>query len=210
MIKLKDFAIDLSSISINYGTMLAATEDATKAAISSAMLIADQVVHDGYKKLHLKADNVEIVVDEGVAMIVLEENTIVASIDHLVSMDYSLNFNLSQLIELLSALVKLGERFKKGDVEFEYDFLSKDLELADRFLDMFNKTKNMDKHIMYQNYNIKIFNEEITMDGKTILCDGVYYYNERTTKILLDLLYHEEAKQNKYVLFGKSNSNVVE
>lgn len=209
---LKDFTIDLSEISINYEQMLNATEVAVKAAISSAMFIVDQVVQNGYKKIHLDADNVEIIVNEGIAMIVTKENTIVADIDHLASMEYSLvNFNLSQLTELLNALVKLGERFKKGSIEFDYDFVSKGLELADSFLEKFSKTKITNKHIMYQNYNIKISSNEITMDGKTLLHDGILYYYEWATRILLELLIREEAKQNKYdVLFGKSSSGIVE
>lgn len=211
MMNLKDFAIDLSEISINYEQMRNATEVAVKAAISSAMIIADQVVLDGYKKIHLAADNVEIIVNEDIVMIVTKENTIVADIDHLASMEYNLvNFNLSQLTELLNALVKLGERFKKGNVEFEYDFVSKGLELADSFLEKFSKT-NMNKHIIYQNHTLKISYNEITMDGKTLLHDGVYYYYEWATRILLELVFREEAKQNKYdVLFGKSNEDIKE
>lgn len=211
MMNLKDFTIDLSEISINCEQMKNATEVAVKAAISSAMIIADQVVLDGYKKIHLAADNVEIIVNEDIVMIVTKENTIVADIDHLASMEYNLvNFNLSQLTELLNALVKLGERFKKGNVEFEYDFVSKGLELADSFLEKFSKT-NMNKHIIYQNHTLKISSNEITMDGKTLLHDGVYYYYEWATRILLELVFREETKQNKYdVLFGKSNEDIKE
>lgn len=176
MLNLKDFAIDLSEISINYEQMRNATEVAVKSAISSTMIIADQV-QDGYKKLHLNDDNVEIVVAEGIAMIILKENIIVSDIDHLASMKYSLaNFSLSQLVELLSALVTLGQKYEKGDVEFDHDFSSKGLDLFNKFLDVFGKTNIINKHVMYKNHNVVIRPDEIVIDGMTLFKDGIYYY----------------------------------
>ena len=196
---LKNFAIDMTEISMNFTQMRNATMVAVKAALSSAVIIADQVmVQSKANKMHVKTDNVEIIVGDGNAMVISKDHTIVSDIDTIASMEFELvNFSFSQLTELLDALTKLGKKFQKGGVEFDTEFVSKGLDLSNEFLNLFKNS--LEKHVSYQGHNISIDGGVITMDGAVLLKDGVYYYYEWATKILIDLMGVISVKEeNKY------------
>lgn len=204
MNNLKNFAIDMTDISMNFAQMRNATMVAVKEALYSTVIIADQVmVQSNAKKMHVKTADVEIIVGDGNVMVISKDHTIVSDIDTIASMEFELvNFSFSQLTELLDALAKLGKRFQKGGVEFDTEFVSKGLDLSNEFLNLFKNS--LEKHVNYKSHDIVIDNNSITMDGKVLLQGKIFYYYEWATRVLIDLMGMISVKEeNKYdVLFG--------
>lgn len=197
---LKDFAINMDEVSINFRQIKNASEVATKAALSSTMLIAEQVG----KKLHIKSDGVEIVVEDSMAMVISKDITMVADIETFIKMDYDIvDCPLHVVTDLLQSLVNLGVKFQKGSAEVDTEFTSKGLTLSSAFLKIFHKV-SLRKNVSYQGHNISIDGGVINMDGAILLKDGIYYYYEWATRVLIDLMGMISVKEeNKYdVLFG--------
>lgn len=209
MMNLKDFAISMDEVSINFRQIKNASEVATKAALSSTMLIAEQVG----KKLHIKSDGVEIVVEDSMAMVISKDITMVADIETFIKMDYDIvDCPLHVVTDLLQSLVNLGVKFQKGSAEVDTEFTSKGLTLSSAFLKIFHKV-SLRKNISYQGHNISIDGGVINMDGAILLKDGIYYYHEWATRVLIDLM-GMIAKENTYaVLYGGeqfSNEDIKE
>ena len=99
MLNLRDFAIDMEDVTINFGQMKNATEVAVKAALSSAIIIADQVLmQSSVKQLHVASEGIELIVNEENAMVITKEFTVISDVDTLTSMEYDLSiYNLHQL-----------------------------------------------------------------------------------------------------------------
>lgn len=209
MMNLKDFAINMDEVSINFRQIKNASEVATKAALSSTMLIAEQVG----KKLHIKSDGVEIVVEDSMAMVISKDITMVADIETFIKMDYDIvDCPLHVVTDLLQSLVNLGVKFQKGSAEVDTEFTSKGLTLSSAFLKIFHKV-SLRKNVSYQGHNISIDGGVINMDGAILLKDGIYYYHEWATRVLIDLM-GMIAKENTYdVLYGGeqfSNEDIKE
>lgn len=198
MMNLKDFAINMDEVSINFRQIKNASEVATKAALSSTMLIAEQVG----KKLHIKSDGVEIVVEDSMAMVISKDITMVADIETFIKMDYDIvDCPLHVVTDLLQSLVNLGVKFQKGSTEVDTEFTSRGLTLSSAFLKIFHKV-SLRKNVSYQGHNISIDGGVINMDGAILLKDGIYYYHEWATRVLIDLM-GMIAKENTYdVLYG--------
>lgn len=211
MMNLKEFAIDMSDISINFNQLKNATMVAVKAALSSAVIVADQVLlQSNAKQLHIDSDGIELIVNENNAMVITKEFTIISDVDTLASMEYDLEFyNMHQLTELLNSLVRIGQKFQKGTVEVDTEFTSKGMDLYNAFLSLFDSV-SLKKHVNYKSHDIVIDNDSITMDGKVLLQGKIFYYYEWATRVLIDLMGVISVKEeNKYdVLYGgKSFSN---
>lgn len=211
MMNLKDFAIDMSDISINFNQLKNATMVAVKAALSSAVIVADQVLlQSNAKQLHIDSDGIELIVNENNAMVITKEFTIISDVDTLANMEYDLEFyNMHQLTELLNSLVRIGQKFQKGAVEVDTEFTSKGMDLYNAFLSLFDSV-SLKKHVNYKSHDIVIDNDSITMDGKVLLQGKIFYYYEWATRVLIDLMGVISVKEeNKYdVLYGgKSFSN---
>lgn len=209
MLNLRNIAIDMEDIEINFKQMKNATEVAVKAALSSAIIVADQVLmQSNAKQLHVASEGIELIVNENNAMVITKEFTVISDIDTLASMEYELSvYSLHQLTELLNSLVRIGQKFQKGTIEVDTDFVSKGMDLYSAFLSMFDNFP-MKKHVSYKSHDIVIDNDSITMDGKFLLKGKIFYYYEWATQILIDLLHSQPAKNDKYgVLFGKAFSN---
>ena len=211
MLNLRDFAIDMEDVTINFGQMKNATEVAVKAALSSAIIIADQVLmQSSVKQLHVASEGIELIVNEENAMVITKEFTVISDIDTLTSMEYDLSiYNLHQLTELLNSLVRIGQKFQKGAVEVDTEFTSKGMDLYNAFLSLFDNV-SLKKHVNYKSHDIVIDNDSITMDGKVLLQGKIFYYYEWATRVLIDLMGVISVKEeNKYdVLYGgKSFSN---
>lgn len=209
MMNLKDFAINMDEVSINFRQIKNASEVATKAALSSTMLIAEQVG----KKLHIKSDGVEIVVEDSMAMVISKDITMVADIETFIKMEYDIvDCPLHVVTDLLQSLVNLGVKFQKGSAEVDTEFVSKGLTLSSAFLKIFHKV-SLRKNVSYQGHNISIDGGVINMDGAILLKDGIYYYHEWATRVLIDLM-GMIAKENTYdVLYGGepfSNEDIKE
>ena len=198
MMNLKDFAINMDEVSINFRQIKNASEVATKAALSSTMLIAEQVG----KKLHIKSDGVEIVVEDSMAMVISKDITMVADIETFIKMDYDIvDCPLHVVTDLLQSLVNLGIKFQKGSAEVDTEFTSKGLTLSSAFLKIFHKV-SLRKNVSYQGHTISIDCGVINIDGAILLKDGIYYYYEWATRVLIDLM-GMIAKENTYdVLYG--------
>ena len=205
MMNLKEFAIDMSDISINFNQLKNATMVAVKAALSSAVIVADQVLlHSNAKQLHIDSDGIELIVNENNAMVITKEFTIISDVDTLASMEYDLEFyNMHQLTELLNSLVRIGQKFQKGTVEVDTEFTSKGMDLYNAFLSLFDSV-SLKKHVNYKSHDIVIDNDSITMDGKVLLQGKIFYYYEWATRVLIDLMGVISVKEeNKYdVLYG--------
>lgn len=211
MLNLRDFAIDMEDVTINFGQMKNATEVAVKAALSSAIIIADQVLmQSSVKQLHVASEGIELIVNEENAMVITKEFTVISDVDTLTSMEYDLSiYNLHQLTELLNSLVRIGQKFQKGAVEVDTEFTSKGMDLYNAFLSLFDSV-SLKKHVNYKSHDIVIDNDSITMDGKVLLQGKIFYYYEWATRVLIDLMGVISVKEeNKYdVLYGgKSFSN---
>ena len=211
MLNLRDFAIDMEDVTINFGQMKNATEVAVKAALSSAIIIADQVLmQSSVKQLHVASEGIELIVNEENAMVITKEFTVISDVDTLTSMEYDLSiYNLHQLTELLNSLVHIGQKFQKGAVEVDTEFTSKGMDLYNAFLSLFDSV-SLKKHVNYKSHDIVIDNDSITMDGKVLLQGKIFYYYEWATRVLIDLMGVISVKEeNKYdVLYGgKSFSN---
>lgn len=212
MNNLKNFAIDMSEISLNFNLMRNATEMAVKAALSSALIIADQVMMQSKAtKLYLKAEDLEIIVEDGNAMLVTKDFTIVSDTITLISTEYKfVDFPLHFLTALLDSLTKIGLKFQKGNAEFNTEFTSEGIKLATAFLRLFGKN-TVKKHVNYQSHDILIDNGFISMDGKTLLQDNVFYYYKGATEVLIDLLHVQAVRDdvvnapNKYSVLGICN-----
>ena len=211
MLNLRDFAIDMEDVTINFGQMKNATEVAVKAALSSAIIIADQVLmQSSVKQLHVASEGIELIVNEENVMVITKEFTVISDVDTLTSMEYDLSiYNLHQLTELLNSLVRIGQKFQKGTVEVDTEFTSKGMDLYNAFLSLFDSV-SLKKHVNYKSHDIVIDNDSITMDGKVLLQGKIFYYYEWATRVLIDLMGVISVKEeNKYdVLYGgKSFSN---
>lgn len=215
MLNLRDFAIDMEDVTINFGQMKNATEVAVKAALSSAIIIADQVLmQSSVKQLHVASEGIELIVNEENAMVITKEFTVISDVDTLTSMEYDLSiYNLHQLTELLNSLVRIGQKFQKGAVEVDTEFTSKGMDLYNAFL-LFDSV-SLKKHVNYKSHDIVIDNDSITMDGKVLLQGKIFYYYEWATRVLIDLMGVISVKEeNKYdVLYGGkpfSNEDIKE
>ena len=207
MLNLKDFAIDMEDVTINFGQMKNATEVAVKAALSSAIIIADQVLmQSSVKQLHVASEGIELIVNEENVMVITKEFTVISDVDTLTSMEYDLSiYNLHQLTELLNSLVRIGQKFQKGAVEVDTEFTSKGMDLYNAFLSLFDSV-SLKKHVNYKSHDIVIDNDSITMDGKVLLQGKIFYYYEWATRVLIDLMVMI-AKENNVLYGGKSFSN---
>lgn len=205
MMNLKDFAINMDEVAINFNQLKNAAMVAVKAALSSAVIIADQVLlQSNAKQLHIDSDGIELIVNENNAMVITKEFTIISDVDTLASMEYDLEFyNMHQLTELLNSLVRIGQKFQKGSVEVDTEFTSKGMDLYNAFLSLFDSV-SLKKHVNYKSHDIVIDNDSITMDGKVLLQGKIFYYYEWATRVLIDLMGVISVKEeNKYdVLFG--------
>ena len=175
MLNLRDFAIDMEDVTINFGQMKNATEVAVKAALSSAIIIADQVLmQSSVKQLHVASEGIELIVNEENAMVITKEFTVISDVDTLTSMEYDLSiYNLHQLTELLNSLVRIGQKFQKGAVEVDTEFTSKGMDLYNAFLSLFDNV-SLKKHVNYKSHDIVIDNDSITMDGKVLLQGKIF------------------------------------
>ena len=207
MLNLRDFAIDMEDVTINFGQMKNATEVAVKAALSSAIIIADQVLmQSSVKQLHVASEGIELIVNEENVMVITKEFTVISDVDTLTSMEYDLSiYNLHQLTELLNSLVRIGQKFQKGAVEVDTEFTSKGMDLYNAFLSLFDSV-SLKKHVNYKSHDIVIDNDSITMDGKVLLQGKIFYYYEWATRVLIDLM-GMIAKENNVLYGGKSFSN---
>ena len=141
MLNLRDFAIDMEYVEINFKQMKNAITVAVKAALSSAVIIAEQVLDQNKsKQIHVKSDSIDITVGHETAMITTKDHTFVSGIDTIKSMEFELvNFSFSQLTELLDSLVKLGKKLQKGNVEFETEDFSRIMFLSNTLLKMYGE-----------------------------------------------------------------------
>ena len=211
MMNVSDCIINLGDMESTYIQMKNAIEVALKAALANATEVIGQVMSQTKDQLHVKTEQIEIVVSKDKAMFLTKDIKLAATLEDFEDMDYDLShFSLHKQTEMLNAILNIGHLLEDGKLTVDTDFKSDGLALSSLVLNSLN-TNDKQANVLFNGCKVSMKPNEVLVNGKMIYQNGVLYYDKYYCGVLMDLL-GKTTTNHKYDVLNEpfSNENIKE
>ena len=208
MMNVSDCIINLGDMESTYTQMKNAIEVALKAALANATEVIGQVMSQTKDQLHVKTEQIEIVVSKDKAMFLTKDIKLAATLEDFEDMDYDLsNFSLHKQTEMLNAILNIGRLLEDGKLTVDTDFRSDGLALSSLVLNSLNTKLDKQANVLFNGCKVSMKPNEVLVNAKMIYQNGVLYYDKYYCGVLMDLLGKTTTNHNYDVLYGGKSFN---